>query len=186
MPVAVGQYIADLKGACTAAWREGTGCGEPFFSSGFRRPDRIAPRAGFCPAEIYRRQSPPAMDKASHNPDFFMRRHRLSIAGCDYEAIGNIFLLNDMDIRAVRISRRFQPEELHDLKVCWLRTIENGGVLVSPFISVAEKRVRDYAIANGARLDSDRAEWVRAAPTSRRGNIFELCAEGRLLMVAPG
>ena len=114
-----------------------------------------------------------------------MRRHRLSIAGCDYEAIGNIFLLNDMDIRAVRISRRFQPEELHDLKVCWLRTIENGGVLR---FSV-HKRCGEA----GARLchsqrrptDSDRAEWVRAALQAVGGNIFELCAEGRLLMVAP-
>lgn len=87
-------------------------------------------------------------------------------------------------IRAVRISRRFQPEELHDLKVCWLRTIENGGVLVSPFISVAEKRVRDYAIANDGRLIliEQNGFGPRYKPS---GQYFGLCAEGRLLMVAP-
>ena len=78
-------------------------------------------------------------------------------------------------IRAVRISRRFQPEELHDLKVCWLRTIENGGVLVSPFISVAEKRVRDYAIANDGRLIliEQNGFGPRYKPS---GQYFELCA----------
>ena len=183
LPVAVGQYIADLKGACTAAWREKTGCGEPFFSSGFH--DRIVSRRG--QASVLRKyiaDNPRRLWIKRHNPDFFTCRHRLSIAGCEYEAIGNIFLLNDMDIRAVRISRRFQPEELHDRKVCWLRTIENGGVLVSPFISVAEKRVRDYAIANDGRLIliEQNGFGPRYKPS---GQYFELCAEGRLLMVAP-
>lgn len=183
LPYPVGRFIGELKAFCTTAWRERTGRGEPFFSPGFH--DRIVSHQG--QAAILRKyiaDNPRRLWIKRHNPDLFMRRHRLSIAGQEYEAIGNIFLLDDMDLQAVRISRRFSPEELHERKLCWLHTIENGGVLVSPFISAAEKRVRDYAFANDGRLIliEQNGFSPRYKPT---GQYFDLCAAGRLLMIAP-
>lgn len=183
LPYPVGQYIGELKGSCTTAWRERTGRDGTFFSPGFH--DRIVTHHG--QAAILRKyiaDNPRRLWIKRHNPNLFMRRHRLSISGKEYEAIGNIFLLDDMDLQAVRISRRFSPQELRARKICWLHTIENGGVLVSPFISPAEKKVRDYALANDGRLIlmEQNGFGPRYKPT---GQYFDLCAEGRLLMIAP-
>lgn len=61
---------------------------------------------------------------------------------------------------------------------------ENGGVLVSPFISPAEKRIRDQALAVGGSLIILRAEGFpeRFKPS---GYEFELCDSGSLLLLAP-
>lgn len=52
----------------------------------------------------------------------------------------------------VRISSKFTKEELEARKAVWNEVIRECGVLVSPFISSAEKEIRDAAIANGASL----------------------------------
>ncbi len=101
-----------------------------------------------------------------------------------YEAYGNIHLLEDPELAAVRISRRFSEDELRKRKINWLRTVGNCGVLVSPFISQAEKKVRDWALANGGRfiLIESNGFGERYSP---KGILHQLCNEGRLLIIAP-
>lgn len=117
------------------------------------------------------------------NPTFHQRHWIILGDGRKFEAYGNINLLFDPDIEAVKISRKFSAAELRSRKICWLRTVENGGVLASPFISKDEKRVLHWAINNGGRIiyiiDNGFAE--RFAP---KGVLHRLCSEGRLLMVA--
>lgn len=115
---------------------------------------------------------------------FFSRYKLRSADGLLYEAYGNIHLLDDPDIEAVRISRSYTPEELRRRKLCWLRTVENSGVLVSPFISEAERRVRDWATENGGRLIiiEENGFGPRYHP---KGRLHELCSQGRLLLIAP-
>lgn len=108
-------------------------------------------------------------------------------AGSDrvrYEAYGNIHLLEDPELAAVRISRRFSEEELRKRKINWLRTVGNCGVLVSPFISPAEKKVRDWALSHGGRfiLIESNGFGERYTP---KGILHQLCNEGRLLIIAP-
>ncbi|MDE6867254.1 MAG: hypothetical protein K2J23_07650, partial [Muribaculaceae bacterium] len=61
-------------------------------------------------------------------------------------------------------------------------TILNDGVLVSPFINPAEKKVRDWAIDNGGSLI-----YLTYKPFPEKykpqGKMFDLCAEGRLLII---
>ena len=118
------------------------------------------------------------------NPDFFSRKTFMRFEDGIYEAYGNIHLLNDPDIEAVKVSSKFTAEELHQRKICWLRTVENCGVLASPFISKDEKRVRDWAIDNGGRLIwlLDNGFGPRFTP---KGIMHQLCAEGRMLLIAP-
>ena len=65
----------------------------------------------------------------------------------------------------------------------WLYTASNGGVLVSPFISKAEREVRNEAEKGGGRfiLIVNEPFEKRYKPT---GHDFELCESGRLLIIS--
>jgi hypothetical protein len=104
--------------------------------------------------------------------------------GTCYEAYGNIQLLDDPDIEAVKISRKYSPEILRKKKYCWMQTVENGGILVSPFISQAEKRVRDWAIDNDGRVILIISNGF-GQNYSPKEPLHTLCSEGRLLIIAP-
>jgi hypothetical protein len=117
-------------------------------------------------------------------PDFHHRCLVSDEKGRAYEAYGNIHLLEDPDIEAVRVSSHYSEKELQRRKRLWLRTIQNSGVLASPFISEAEKRVRDWACSNGGRLilldtNSFGKNYAPKEP------LHTLCSEGRLLIIAP-
>lgn len=123
------------------------------------------------------------MERMLH-PDFF---HRTDIAGPNgelLEAYGNKQLLEDCEIEAVKISRSYSADELKRKKQIWLHTVYNGGVLVSPFISQAEKKVLDWACANRGRiiLITNNGFGNNYTP---KGRLHELCEEGRLLVIAP-
>lgn len=104
-------------------------------------------------------------------------------AGSEFEAYGNIDMLMEPAIEAVRISRKYSDEELLNYKRKWLETIITGGVIVSPFISEKEKKVRNWACENGGRLIIVRWEEFgeRYKPA---GRLFDLCSEGRLLEIS--
>lgn len=66
----------------------------------------------------------------------------------------------------------------------WMYAAANGGVLVSPFISGKEKEIRDNAEAEGSKiiLISNEAFGERYKPG---GKNFQMCEEGRMLIVSP-
>lgn len=117
-------------------------------------------------------------------PDLFHRYNHIRIGNREFAAYGNIFLLRDFDRQAVMVHRGYTAYELAALENRWLHTAANGGVLVSPFISPAEKAVRDKALQLGGRLIILRSEGFqhRFKPS---GKEFELCEKGRLLLLAP-
>lgn len=134
------------------------------------------------------------LDYVSNNPrkrmerisfrGFHCRHFIANSSGERFEAYGNIQLLEDFDCCSVKISSKYSSEKLIALKKQWLFTILNGGVIVSPFISEAEKRVRDWAIGNGGRLIIilENGFGERYSP---KGLLHELVSEGRLLLIAP-
>lgn len=65
----------------------------------------------------------------------------------------------------------------------WLYTADNGGVLVSPFISKREKEIRYEAEQAGGRLIliTHDAFGDRYKPAA---HDFALCAEGRMLIIS--
>ena len=67
----------------------------------------------------------------------------------------------------------------------WLYTAANGGVLVSPFISRAEKDIRREADENGGKfiLVTNEPMEGRYKPS---GRDFALCEAGRMLIVSLG
>lgn len=178
-------YIGRLKGRCSrSCWNQSpTLEGISIFEDSFN--DRILMREGQLEnMRNYVMDNPRRRGLKMKYPDLFRRKVSIIVDGEEFEAMGNIFLLEDFDILAVRISRSFTVEQLHSLKSQWKRTVENGGILIGPMISPAEKRVRDWALDNNGRVI-----FIHSEPFGPRykppGRLFDLCVEGRILLLAP-
>ena len=155
----------------------------PLFEKGFH--DRILSRAGQLQAmRKYVADNPRRFIIKCSNPDLFRRYNRIQIEGRVFDAYGNIFLLRDFDKMAVAVHRADTDEKRAHDRDTWLRCADNGGVLISPFISKAEKDIREAAISLGGRIIHIRNEGFekRFKPS---GRDFDLCASGRLLLIAP-
>lgn len=182
----LGKAIGDFMGACSRAfWRLAEICPErkPVFKRGFH--DRILTGRGqYQTMKNYIRDNPRRLYIKRTCPDLFRSRHTIRINDEEFDALGNIFLLRNPEIETVQVSSTFSMEQLKNLDHRWIRTIENGGVLVSPFISPKEKVYLELAISNGANIiliDKD-GFGERYKPS---GRYFDLCASGRLLIIAP-
>lgn len=187
----LGFYIRNLKTACTIGYREyliGKGLyteGElhPFFDKGFH--DRICLEEGQRQRMYeYVRDNPRRRWVIMHNPGFFMQLRRIEMDGKPIAAYGNLFLLDEPEISVVRFSRRFSEAEFASMRESWMGIAKNGGVLVSPFIHQEERKIREEAVALGAKIIHIRPNGFREKHKPM-GRDFDLCAEGRLLEIAP-
>lgn len=132
----------------------------------------------------YIRCNPQRLAVRRANPDFFRRVNRLTPAGTPCQAYGNMQLLENPWKEAVAIHRAdTAPKKAHD-RARWLYTAANGGVLVSPFISQAEKEIRREAESVDGKiiLLTNEAFPERYKPAA---HDFERCEQGRLLIIAP-
>ena len=118
------------------------------------------------------------------HPDYFRVQFDVTIAGRQYAAIGNRFLLNYPDKQQVQLSRKLTEEQIHDNVEKFLCKAHNGAVLVSPAISDGE------AVVMRTALDA-RMPLIFLTPWgfntfSKPGHqYYEACSEGRFLMLAP-
>lgn len=133
----------------------------------------------------YIRENPHRLAMRMQFPQFFRLVRKLKIGDQEYAAYGNLFLLRNPDKVAVKVSSKFSEEERMQNRRNWLYEASRGGVLVSPFISAAEKEIRREAEVMGGRfiLITHEAFAERFKPS---GNDFELCTEGRMLIVSLG
>lgn len=117
-------------------------------------------------------------------PDLFRRYLHLEIAGHEYAAYGNIFLLKEIWLLPVRIHRRWSEAEFKAYKEDCHVNISKGAIPISPAIHSAEKEILNDAIKMGSSVIflTDRGFSERYKPS---GSRFDLCAEGRLLLLAP-
>lgn len=133
----------------------------------------------------YIKANPSRLAVRKAHPEYFSRINNLVIDEANYHAYGNFQLL-DCPFKEQVVVHRADTEEKrkrnHDL---WLYTAANGGVLVSPFISPAEKAIREEADEVGGRviLIINEPMGERFKPC---GRDFELCEEGRLLIISAG
>lgn len=181
----LGYYVSNLTGASTREWRAITGVTYSVFEKGYN--DRII-GASRSLDTLYRyiRDNPRRLAVRRAHPEFFRRVNDISIAGTRCRAYGNFQLLDCPFKEQVVVHRADSPETCAANRERWLYTAANGGVLVSPFISPAEKAVRSDTETFGARLIliTNRPMEDRYKPS---GSDFELCETGRLLILSiPG
>lgn len=119
------------------------------------------------------------------HPEFFRRVNGLEIGGKTYQAYGNMQLLDNPFREQVVVHRADSPATRVSNRARWLYAAANGGVFVSPFVSQAEKAIRSEAEAVGGRivLITNESMGERYKPS---GRDFELCEQGRLLIVSAG
>lgn len=186
----LGKAVGYFKGCCSRRYWQLIGAEDeepdrrkPLFADGFH--DRILMHKGQLGKMIdYVKDNPRRLWIKRTRPDLFRQKCEIKINGEPFVALGNLFLLRNMMIRQVRVSGSFSPEQQEAMAKEWLRAVEEGGCLVSPFISQAEKAYRDAAIEAGGNLilieENGLSERFKPA-----GRFFDLCAEGRLLIIAP-
>lgn len=173
----LGKLIGRFTGNCTRANNL-----NPIFEEGYN--DRIVRKKGQLDTLIkYVRDNPRRLLIRRLHPELFSSRHTVFLNGSPFMTYGNILLLRHPVKEAVRISSKFTKEELEVRKAVWNEAIREQGVLVSPFISPAEKEIRDAAIADGASviLVTNSEFGERFKPS---GSLFELCSQGRLLLIS--
>lgn len=183
LPYVIGRYIGMMKVKCGQLIRELFPEVTDVFTPDFH--DRYLRRYHSLPAIIgYIKQNPGRLQARRQNPDFFRKINNIIICGSHWQAYGNLQLLDNPFKAPVVLHRSDSETILSDKERRWRHLAENGGVLVSPFISPREKEERRRCEeANGKIiLLTNRPFREREKPTL---HDFEQCSQGRLLILAP-
>jgi hypothetical protein len=124
-------------------------------------------------------------------PGFFRVQKGIEIAGRSYDGVGNVALLHEecydvVHVRSVwvKAAQRGERKDLRDYMNSRVLKARKGVVMVSPFISPQEKQVMQVL------LDEQRTFILLADNGFREyykpsDNLFDACAEGRLLILSP-
>lgn len=118
------------------------------------------------------------------HPDLFKSYLHLGIGAREYAGYGNIFLLRQPYLLQVRVHRRWSEKEFFDYEEYCMKEIDRGAIPVSPAIHPVEKKIMRYAIDIGSAVIflTDQGFEESFKP---KGEKIDLCAEGRLLLLAP-
>ena len=132
----------------------------------------------------YLRDNPRRLMMKRANPEWLRPFFGLKVGTTTYSSLGNQALLRSPHRIAVRVSRRLDSHQLEMEKARYLDMAKQGTVLVSPAISPGEKQVMRAAFDAG--LPTIVLMENGFVPlTKPKGEQFDACAEGRLLMLAP-
>lgn len=148
----LGKIIAAWKSNCThAMWDDSSLCAQYFssekpalFSRGFN--DRILFRKGQLQTWIkYLDDNPRRLWLKTHFPDRLHKVYDFKAGkrGHQYTAVGNTFLVTYPERLQVRCHRDLTEAQIQAEVAMYLKKARRGVVLISPFISTAEKAVYD-------------------------------------------
>lgn len=134
-----GEIVRVIKAAATSRIRKM--CANPsltVFNEGFH--DRIVLGADQLSTLFrYLRDNPRRLAVRRAHPEYFRRVNKLQLCGRECMAYGNFQLLDNPFKEAVVVHRADSDAVRGEKSGLWHYTAANGGVLVSPFISEAEK-----------------------------------------------
>ena len=118
------------------------------------------------------------------NPHLFKRHLNLRIEDRIYSAYGNLFLLRGISLLPVRVHRKWTEQEFQKYEDSCRVEIEKGAIPISPAIHPAEKKIFKIALEMDSPIIKlrDKGFADRFKP---QGKEFELCTEGRLLLLTP-
>lgn len=115
---------------------------------------------------------------------FFERKGVFEFDGEQYEGYGNHFLLENPFKMAVHVAHDASEAQFEEQREKWLEHVAEGGVLVSPFISQREKRIRKEAAEMGGKIIQIKNEAFTEKYHPGETD-FNLCIKGQLLQIAP-
>lgn len=186
----LGAVISSLKGKCSSYYwshfpnERASQTRLPFWEPGYN--DRPLYSKGQLPNFFnYIQENPRRYLIRKSFPDFFYRRWTFSFNGRRYHAIGNLFLLQYHTRVQIRFSRKYSEERLNSLAGYWRAAAQKGDVVISTFIHPVEKETTKNCLDLGAKLI-----WIKTEPFPEKSILkgdraYRLCAQGKLLMIAP-
>jgi len=131
----------------------------------------------------YVHDNPRRLAEIIANRDFFRIQRDVTIIGRRFDAVGNMDLLKGRCL-AVVCHGGWSPKEYNTYREERIALAKAGGAVVGAFISKPESDIREAVIEAGGSvvLLVENGFPERYKPT---GRWFDLCAEGRLLQLAP-
>ena len=155
----------------------------PLFAKGYN--DLILRSYDELPTwQNYLRDNPRRLLMKQANPEWLRPFFGLKVGTTTYSSLGNQALLRSPRRIAVRVSRRLDSHQIEMEKARYLDMARQGAVLVSPAISPGEKLVMRAAFDAG--LPTIVLMENGFTPlTKPKGEQFDACAAGRLLLLAP-
>lgn len=182
----LGNVVKGFKTGCNKAFRElFPDCEDqlPLFEK--RYHDRILYHEGQLAAlKKYIDDNPRRLAIKRQYPQLFTQYLHVKVGEREYAAYGNIFLLREAEKRQVVVHRKDSEQEHSEHIRAWVQTVDNSGVLVSPFISEREKQVRDMCRERRGKLiilkENGLPQFFKPY-----GWEFEYCSSGLLLILAP-
>lgn len=201
----LGQIISGWKGACTRAYwslfpsspapspapslsaasRDSAKL-PPLFTPGFN--DRILNRKDQLQGWYdYLRDNPRRRWLKAHFPDRFRKIYDFKAGkqGHRYTAIGNTFHITYPERVQVRCHRNLSDAEIQQEVAHYLTLARGGAILVSPFISPAEKAVYDACYAERLNMIKIVNRGMDNKFVFPSGRDLQGCYEGFLLVMAP-
>ena len=200
----VGKYLAARGGGQNGGLGSARGRVRPrFWAEGY--VDTILFGKGQLARMIhYLRDNPRRLGVKREHPELFKVTRELKIEGIGrFSAIGNHFLLTRSAFHQIQVSRRYfayardargnllkdappavATHEFEEKLAAALAAGKGGAVLVSPCISQGEREIARRAFAAGYRVIT-LANKGFSPLYKPGGKLFESCAAGNLLMLAP-
>lgn len=183
----LGKYIGKLKTRITQAlWRLYPALKQnevSTFASNYH--DRILlKRNQLTTLKKYIADNPRRLAIKQLYSDFFRRIIGVEINGEKFNCYGNVFLLMKPDKMPIKVRSAWSDQDFEEHESRWIGMARNGAIGVSPFISKREKIIREKLIDMEQNLIIVKKENFpdRFKP---QGREFELCSEGRLLLICP-
>lgn len=158
----------------------------PLFSPGFN--DKILFHKGQKEAWIsYLDDNPRRLWLKVHYPDRLKKVYdfRVGKQGHSYTAVGNTFLVKYPERMQVRCHRNLTDEQIHAEVEHYMRIARSGAVLVSPFISPAEKAVYEACYKEKLPMIHIVNRGLDGKFIYPSGRDLTGCTDGFMLVLAP-
>lgn len=193
------RIISGWKGVCSQAFwaassADSSSLGAPLekaektslFNPGFN--DKILFHEGQLQNWIeYLHDNPRRLWLKIHYPDRLRKIYDFSVGkrGHRYTAVGNTFFVKYPEIVQVRCHRNLSEEEIQNEVTHYLTLARHGAILVSPFISPAEKAVFDACYKEKRNMIHIVNRGLNGQFIYPTGRDLQGCVEGFLLVLAP-
>ena len=158
----------------------------PLFSKGFN--DRPLLSKGQLDGWIaYLRDNPRRRWLKQHFPDRLRKIYDFAAGESKtrYTAVGDTFMIKYPERQQVRCHRDLTPEQIQAEVDHYLSIARSGVILVSPFISPAEKAVYDACYKEKLRMIRIVKRALDGKFVYPQGRDFDACVQGFLLVLSP-
>ena len=190
----LGKIVAAWKSNCThALWNDSSLCAQyfssenpPLFSRGFN--DRILFRKGQLQTWIkYLDDNPRRLWLKMHFPHRLRKVYDFKAGkkGHQYAAVGNTFLVTYPERLQVRCHRNLTESQIQKEVATYLAEARRGAVLISPFISPAEKAVYNACYEEQLPMIHIVNRGLDGQFVYPSGRDLTGCSDGFMLVLAP-